>query len=369
MIGVFRYCNNQKGIIAILFAILMPIILILTGLILDLSLLFYNKNRMQNAVDLAALSAVQEVVKNKGQVTSKAINFAKINGLDGSEVTVNYPYNGSDLMLEVVGSRTVDFAFLKIIGFDKHVITVRAVARAQQSSQAIVTLEPLNYALFVGSTKDFNIQGNNFEIHGNVHTNGKFAVKGANRYIYGNLSCRGSSGDLSGITGTINKNSPIIPFPEFDFYGMAAGATEVYGDGSSLTVFSNTTIAPNNGIIYVDGDLELRDNLFSGSGQLLVDGLLYISGNKLEYTNETTDLIAMYATQGIYIKSNNCRINGILYTPGLLTLDGNNNTFYGALIANEIYWKNNNAEIIGAYDIRAPQSFNSEPKTIFLLIE
>lgn len=322
---------------------------------------------MQNAVDFAAMAAVQEVVDSKKQVKSTALNFAKKNGLDESEVAVTYPYNGNNLALEVIGSNSVDFAFLKIIGFDEHVITVRAVAEAKQTVETIVTLEPLNYSFFVGSTNDFKIQGNNFEINGNVHTNGRFIAKGVHQYIGGDLSCRGFSGDLSLVAGTIDTNSDIIPFPEFDFYSMAAEATEVYGDGSSLTVFSNTTIIPN-GVIYVDGDLELRNNQFSGRGQLLVDGVLYISGNRLNYTNEETDLIGMYATEGIYIRANNCIIDGILYTPGVLTFHGNNNTFNGAVIANEVYWRNNNASNFGSYDIRAPHAFDTI-KTTFLLVE
>ena len=54
------YLKN-KGQIAILLALLMPIFLLMLGIALDLGWYYLNVSRLQNAADAAAIAGAQEI--------------------------------------------------------------------------------------------------------------------------------------------------------------------------------------------------------------------------------------------------------------------------------------------------------------------
>ena len=58
------YLKN-KGQIAILLALLMPIFLLMLGIALDLGWYYLNVSRLQNAADAAVIAGAQEIIKDR----------------------------------------------------------------------------------------------------------------------------------------------------------------------------------------------------------------------------------------------------------------------------------------------------------------
>ena len=362
-----KYIKNQDGNAVILTVLIMTIIIGFVGLVTDSGLVIYNRQKMQHAVDLSALAAVQETITNHGQVVSTAIEFLKKNGINdnsGDIFVITHPYQGDNHRLEVSASRTINLFFLPVIGIDTSDISVKAAAKATFHSETMVSEKALEYAVFSGSNGvDLQIKGNGSVIKGNVHGNKKVAIQGANHTINGNLSSvDGISGDVSRVSGTIINKGPIVPMPNLAFDEYAAKADKISNGDVSL---GNVDI---NGIHLINGNCTINGSKIAGRGILLVTGEVKLAGNNLTYATPN-DLLAIYSHTNIRISGNGINIHGVLYAPyGQILINGFNNRFWGALIANEIVWATKDITINGNYDIRVPQAF-TETTTSYNLFE
>ena len=71
------HCSSkQRGVVAVLVTVALPVLLLIMGLALDFGHVFVNKTRLQNALDATALSAAiyvnRDVAKDTTEATSKA---------------------------------------------------------------------------------------------------------------------------------------------------------------------------------------------------------------------------------------------------------------------------------------------------------
>ncbi|HEX8202194.1 MAG TPA: pilus assembly protein TadG-related protein [Isosphaeraceae bacterium] len=128
----------------ILFALLLPIVLGMTGLVIDGGLLLAAYRQVQNAADAAALAAAMERIR--GQTTAVAAatgaNFVKstqYNNLPGATVTVNIPplagaYAGDNRYVEAVVTNPVQTTFIQVLGINRNrQVGARAVAGTEQN--------------------------------------------------------------------------------------------------------------------------------------------------------------------------------------------------------------------------------------------
>jgi hypothetical protein len=355
--ALFRQNNGQS---AIIYAVLLPVFISLIGLGIDLGWIIVQKSNLQNAVDLAALSAAQKIHENKGAVVSTAIDVAHQNG--GQSVFVDYPYKKDNNQVEVSAKNDVTLFFSQVFGKKKIKITSRAAVKRKIILETAVSEKALDYAVFHGhTTNDLTIRGNGSTINGNIHANDDINVNGSKHTVNGNLS---TSDDLYGnikVNGTISQKSPLVPMPNINFDDFSTKADKVF---SSNQIFNNVNIS---GIWLVNGDCTLNGGRITGKGVLLVTGDLKIAGNSLLY-DTSEDLLAIYAQNNIQIAATGIKINGVLYAPnGQIRISGSNNTFYGALIASEVVWSTLDIFINANYDIRVPQSFTIEKEVISLI--
>jgi Flp pilus assembly protein TadG len=121
--GVRRYIREKTGAIAILFAILIPVLLGIAGMSLDYSQAYLVKQRLAQALDAAALAAVASST-DEAEITQRVKEFFEVNYpeeklgftfepyvyIDGEEVVVYGYAQYNTMFLGVLGIDTIDVA-------------------------------------------------------------------------------------------------------------------------------------------------------------------------------------------------------------------------------------------------------------------
>lgn len=119
--------QNQRGSVTILVAVAMILFLSMLATVVDLGLLFLEKNRLSNAVDAAALAGVQELPINPGDAFQQARRYLDQNfpDLTSSRVVIS----NENKEIRVLGQKQVDFFIAPIIGIDSWEIEASAAAK------------------------------------------------------------------------------------------------------------------------------------------------------------------------------------------------------------------------------------------------
>lgn len=84
-----NFWKNQKGSIAVMSALMLPVLLGFAGLSMDIGNIYLVKTKMQNAVD-AAVSAGGLKLPDTVQATAQAKSFITNNGFNPNTVTVTF---------------------------------------------------------------------------------------------------------------------------------------------------------------------------------------------------------------------------------------------------------------------------------------
>jgi Putative Flp pilus-assembly TadE/G-like len=148
-----RRRHGESGQTMIMVAILLPVILGVSGLALDVGSLYSHKRRMQTAADAAALAGAHEVNRGRpGASVGMARREAKANGFEnavaGATITVHYPpisgnHIGNMRFVEVVVDHAAPTWFMSLFGWDSVDVKSRAVAGAGANGKACVyVLDP-----------------------------------------------------------------------------------------------------------------------------------------------------------------------------------------------------------------------------------
>ncbi|MEY3289378.1 MAG: hypothetical protein RLZZ419_1620 [Pseudomonadota bacterium] len=125
-----KYSRHQRGVVAVLAVMLMPLLLVVMGLALDFGHVFVNKTRLQNALDATALSAAIAVngdvthdvatATAKGKTTfnlfKTAIGNAELKTLN--EGSLNFEYSNTLNPWGVFNPATDNFAFVRVTSTD-----------------------------------------------------------------------------------------------------------------------------------------------------------------------------------------------------------------------------------------------------------
>ena len=142
-----RLARDTRGIVLVLVALLLPVMVGLTGLGVETGLWYAIKRQNQAAADEAALSGAMEIAAAKPDFTAQALCTARRNGFDSSVAlpppcpnalagaTVNNPpasgtYSGNNSYVEVILSQQQSalFANFNPINLGSVTIRTRAVA-------------------------------------------------------------------------------------------------------------------------------------------------------------------------------------------------------------------------------------------------
>ncbi len=134
-----RFVRAEEGLVAVFFALTLPVMLMAGGLAIDLGLSLSERNSMQGAADAAARAAAQikalnnstdSMVSNEAHALASANGYA--DGVEGVSVTVNVPpkygyFTNYPNAVEVLIAKPNSFFFANLFGMGAGSIQVRAV--------------------------------------------------------------------------------------------------------------------------------------------------------------------------------------------------------------------------------------------------
>ena len=136
----------------VMFALLLPVLLGMVGLVLDCGLLMAAQREAQNAADAAAMAAAMAKLSNQGDPRTVATTFVtQYNGLSNATLTTFNnppaagPHTSSDRYYEVVVSYPVTTLFMPALGAPQsQSVQARAVAgfEAVPAGEALGILDP-----------------------------------------------------------------------------------------------------------------------------------------------------------------------------------------------------------------------------------
>ena len=146
--GIARNAAPRSGKLLVLFAVLIPSILAVAGLVLDGGLLTAASRKAQHAADAAASAAAAEIAYGEASPASVAERYIKVlNQLPNAAVTTHVPptageYAGDEDHVEVIVTVPVQTHLMRFGGTDS--VRVRAVAGRQVTTApaALVILDP-----------------------------------------------------------------------------------------------------------------------------------------------------------------------------------------------------------------------------------
>src|SRR5688572_18915994 len=146
-----RISSRQKGSLTTMMALILPVGLAATGLVIDLGHMYSYKREMQNAADAAAVAAVQEWrQENWSSYADAAREDAALNGFDeadGAEVEVNVPPTegtkaGDNTYLEVIVRKPAPLYFMKLFREEEPMVVARSVAGMMPTDACLYVLDP-----------------------------------------------------------------------------------------------------------------------------------------------------------------------------------------------------------------------------------
>ncbi|MEO5337544.1 MAG: pilus assembly protein [Magnetospirillum sp. WYHS-4] len=140
-----RFRHDESGAIAILFALLMPVVLGAVGFGVEVGSWYAARRELQSAVDAAAVAAAIEKYNGSSTstITSEATTEAQRNGFTtsgGGTIVVNIPptsgsYTGDSLAVEVRLTKPIQTLFLRYLVQSTSVTaSTRAVAKMQMQA-------------------------------------------------------------------------------------------------------------------------------------------------------------------------------------------------------------------------------------------
>lgn len=343
---MLKKLEKEQGSIAIILALAFTVLLGFCALVVDTGMIYIQAQKLQNAMDAAALAAAQDL-PNISLALIDAEQYAQQNGISPSEIEVSFTDENNTVT--VTGKRTVNYYFAQVLGYKSG--TVSRTASATQASMGAA----FNYALFSGSkTSELVLNGSSQYVGGSSHTNYSFDGNGSKLTITGaceavnNITINGSQIDI----GSRITDAPYVEMPDFSetIRLQAEQANQSYSGGKNFNGSNVSVQSP----IYVDGDLTVNGSRFSGKGTIVATGNITFNGSNL--LNSGEDAVCFYSKNGnITINGSGINLEGIVYAPkGTITMNGSQQTIQGRVIGNQVTINGSNLSITsGANDLKS----------------
>lgn len=353
--------KGQQGSVAVIMAILLPVILGLTGLAIDVGNLVLTKTQLRNAVDAAIHAGVLKLQQSprptdadiKKAVTDnlESNGFPGINpAIDFIQDTVRNTNNYPEINITVTKSVATDLLGVFATSLKSVNLTVTA-----EAVNPVNTLQPpFTYLLFSGSpTETLSMNGSSHD-NGSIHANYKVNVNGS-AVVAGNVegakgvSMNGSE-NISGYVqadtlADISTNGSVhigggkiigaknIDMPDFSAEIKAATATadkytsttphSANWDGTNFT-FNGSNVSGHT--IYVEGNVTINGSCTWTGSILCVGGNITINGSSQIIGSNQMFLYAAPNKSGV---GGNLTFNGscafgstlasvIAYAPGIV---------------------------------------------------
>jgi Flp pilus assembly protein TadG len=124
---IFAKMKEESGQALVIVAASIVVLLGVTAFSVDLGMAYNAKAELQAAADAAALAGAQDLPSASVAIDA-AKSYAGFNDVGVDDVTVVTPYAGNSKLIEVTCTKTFEYMFAKVLGFDSKVIVARAVA-------------------------------------------------------------------------------------------------------------------------------------------------------------------------------------------------------------------------------------------------
>jgi Flp pilus assembly protein TadG len=270
----------------VLYAVLLPVILVLCGLVVDVGMLELTRVRMQSAADAAALSAEIEAESGTGNWVSRGQADAALNGfVNGSNnTTVNVSqipnigaYAGRYDALQVVITQKVSTIFMGTFSGGKVNVSTTAVSLLTPCLYVLGATLPneainQNVIVYTGALKGSSCPMN---VNGSINVSGSYVPEASN--------VSGPSGS-SIITGYVypptNFNAPTVTDPLYDetapsfsgtcshtSYSITSGSTTLTpGNYCKGLTISNANVTFSPGLYIITGGATWTNATVTGTG-------------------------------------------------------------------------------------------------------
>jgi len=283
---------GERGTIATIVAIMMPVVLGCLGLAIDNGMLYAEKRQMQTAADATALAAAHEWRQQNysGYVAAAKEDAAK-NGFEVSEnvdIDVNVPPKsgpraGDTNFVEVIIRENVPLMFMRALRSEPALVKARAVAGLVAADACVYVLDKTAAgALTVAGDAKVKLEG--CGVHVNSSNTQAARTMGGGQI---DASAIGIVGDYTGSgyfpvpqTGIYPADDPLesLPAPSVGSC-VAYDATMIkdtvtlnpgtYCDGIRITATGNVTVNPGMYVL-LGGGLEVQ-----AAGKLKGDGVTF----------------------------------------------------------------------------------------------
>lgn len=337
-ISFISWTKNKRGSVIVLFALMVTVLAGAAAMVFDVGVATIEKQKMQNALDAAAIAAVQDL-PDLGAASVTAFHFMEVNGYSADNLEVITDLENSSITL--LGKKEVQYTFARLIGFDSILLTPQATAEIGRIRDAF------DYALFSGNRSyTMTLNGSKQTVEGNAHSNYRFTLNGSKMSISGICSAMSTilvNGSQMNIPDR-RPNSEYVVMPDFssEIETQALAIGEVYNGNKTY----NGGFTDVDGAMVIDGDLTVNGSHFRGKGCILVTGNITFNGSNLNATTE--DAVCFYSKNGnITVNGSNAELHGIVYAPnGKVTMNGSNQTIYGRCIADKVLFNGSGLSII-----------------------
>jgi formylmethanofuran dehydrogenase subunit C len=321
--------NNQRGSIATITALCLPVLLGIAGLAIDVGNLYWEKTKLQTAVDAAVLGGGQELPDTL-RATSQAQQSISNNSQSPANATITFTNN--NLQINVSMTNHVSTYFMGLFGINTVAVSVSAAGVMNGPGG------PFNYAIFSGSqTIDLILNGSGYVVKGSVHTNKNLIINGSSINISGAVEAVGTV-TLNGsgiVVGSQQPNASNISMPDYSaaIAAAAAAANQVYSGTKTINGSSITTNP-----IYVKGipgSITVNGSNFNATGAVMADGNIIINGSGMAAGDSQ---VCFYSKNGnITLNGSSLVFNGVLYAPhGYIIINGSAITVKGSVVGNQV---------------------------------
>ena len=276
-----RFVRDQRGVSAIIFALILPVLFGFVGVSVEVGLWYSKKRNLQAAADAGAMAAVRVLIASGTWTDAEtaAIAFAVHNGAVAANVdpnkpptsgtytnVVTYPY-----AVEVIVTESQTLMFSAVFLSTAVTVTARAVANGGEGDEAcLIALNPtINDAVEVTGSADVSLNGCGVAVNSSssdaltVSGSGYFSAPSA--MIVGNYDA--DAADFVVPTKLTGASPVTDPYASLDIGTpgacVAGNTSQAIGPAATVTLAATTT--------YCDG-LDLRGTLNLNGNTLYIKG-------------------------------------------------------------------------------------------------
>jgi hypothetical protein len=328
----FRNSKRREGKIFILFIVMVPVLMGMTGLVIDGGLIMASYRQTQNAADAAALAGAL-AVRNGGSPSSAVTAYLSGNGMNLAQAATvnNPPLSGNyanppsplnkNNYVEVILTNKVNVFMITMIPGMGNVqnVTARAVAGVElvSSSAQLITLDPKP----PGGTGLSNVGTATLKVAGRIAIDAEGAganASGTGTVQYGTYT----QGPASNVKGTANVESPDVTIVGGINSGSQNNYTDLNGQNAGTTVHTGA-LPVQDPLLHLPTPTTANGvtttNDFRSSPVTISTGT--VKGLPASWIDPTTGVVTLQP--GIY---ESISINGgtVVFSPGIYVLSPQN---------------------------------------------